>query len=239
MDNNLFNIIENNNNIKKSLNNGHRSRMRERLLNTNSENFDDYELLEYVLTLAIPRQDVKGLAKNLLNHFGDLPTVITASPGELMQISGVGKSAAAAIKFTQALSLRKLQRQVIDKPALSSYDTIIDYLHARLAHELTEEFRVLFLNNRNILIRDERFGEGTVNQAPAYPREIVKRALELQASAIILVHNHPSGDPTPSREDIQLTRAIADAAKPLGIMVHDHLIIARTSHKSLRAEGLM
>ena len=218
---------------------GHRDRMRQRLLEGGADGFHDYELLEYCLALAIPRQDVKPLAKELLAQFGDLPTVVAASPGELMRVKGVGETVAAALKFVEALSIRQLQRRVLDRPLLSSFDAVTDYLHARLAHELTEEFRVLFLDNKNRLIRDEKFGEGTVNQAPAYPREIVKRAMELQASAVILVHNHPSGDPTPSRDDIQLTRAISDAAKPLGIQVHDHLVIARTGHKSLRAEGLI
>jgi DNA repair protein RadC len=152
-------------------------------------------------------------------------------------VEGLGEGAVAALKFVEACAVRSLQRAAINRPLLANFDAVTDYLHARLAHELTEEFRVLFLNNRNILIRDERFGEGTVNQAPAYPREIVKRALELQASALILVHNHPSGDPSPSRDDIQLTRAIADAARPLGIAVHDHLVIARNGHASLRALG--
>lgn len=218
---------------------GHRDRMRQRLLEGGADGFHDYELLEYVLALAIPRQDVKPLAKELLTQFGDLPTLLAASPGELTRIKGVGESVAAALKFVEALSIRQLQRKALEKPLLSNFDAVTDYLHARLAHELTEEFRVLFLDNKNRLIRDEKFGEGTVNQAPAYPREIVKRAIELQASAVILVHNHPSGDPTPSRDDIQLTRAIADAAKPLGIAVHDHLVIARTGHRSLRADGLI
>ena len=218
---------------------GHRDRMRQRLLEGGADGFHDYELLEYVLALAIPRQDVKPLAKELLAQFGDLPAVIAASPGELTRVKGVGESVAAALKFVEALSVRQLQRRALEKPLLSNFEAVTDYLHARLAHELTEEFRVLFLDNRNRLIRDEKFGEGTVNQAPAYPREVVKRAMELQASAVILVHNHPSGDPTPSRDDIQLTRAIADAAKPLGIQLHDHLVIARTGHVSLRAQGLI
>lgn len=218
---------------------GHRDRMRQRLLEGGADGFHDYELLEYCLALAIPRQDVKPLAKELLAQFGDLPTVVAASPGELMRVKGVGETVAAALKFVEALSIRQLQRRALDRPVLASFDAVTDYLHARLAHELTEEFRVLFLDNRNHLIRDEKFGEGTVNQAPAYPREIVKRAMELQASALILVHNHPAGDPTPSRDDVQLTRLIAEAARPLGIALHDHLVIARTGHKSLRAEGLL
>ncbi|MGL6044474.1 MAG: RadC family protein [Sandaracinobacteroides sp.] len=216
---------------------GHRNRMRQRLLEGGPDGFHDYELLEYVLGLAIPRQDVKPLAKRLIDGFGDLPTVMAASPGELTRIEGVGESVAAALKFVEALSVRQLQRKALGRPLLSSFDAVVDYLHARLAHELTEEFRVLFLDNRNNLLRDEKFGEGTVNQAPAYPREIVKRALELAAVSIILVHNHPAGDPTPSRDDIQLTRTIADAARAVGIAVHDHLVIARTGHASLRALG--
>ncbi len=213
--------------------------MRERLLGGGGDAFLDYELLEYVLTLAIPRRDTKPLAKHLLSEFGDLPTLLAASPAELARVEGLGEGAAAALKFVEACAVRALQRKALGRPVLANMDSVIDYLHARLAHELTEEFRVLFLNNRNILIRDEAFGEGTVNQAPVYPREIVKRALELQASAVILVHNHPAGDPTPSRDDIQITRTIIDAAKPLGIAVHDHIVIARAAHVSLRAQGLM
>jgi DNA repair protein RadC len=218
---------------------GHRDRMRKRLLEAGPDGFHDYELLEYALALALPRGDTKPLAKRLLAQFGDLPTLFAASPGELMRVDGVGESVAAALKFVDALSVRQLQRRALGRPVLSSLDAVLDYLHARLAHELTEEFRLLFLDNRLNLVRDEKMGEGTVNQATAYPREVAKRAMELQASAVILVHNHPSGDPTPSRDDIQLTRAIADALKPLGIAVHDHLVIARTGHASLRALGHM
>lgn len=213
--------------------------MRERLLEGGADAFLDYELLEYVLALAIPRRDTKPLAKRLLLEFGDLPALLSASPAELSRVEGLGEGAVAALKFVEACAVRSLQRAALSRPVLAHMDKVIDYLHARLAHELTEEFRVLFLNNRNILIRDEAFGEGTVNQAPVYPREVVKRALELQASAIILVHNHPAGDPTPSRDDIQVTRSIADAARPLGIAVHDHIVIGRSAHASLRALGLM
>lgn len=171
---------------------GHRDRMRQRLLEGGADGFHDYELLEYVLALAIPRQDVKPLAKELLAQFGDLPTVVAASPGELMRVKGVGETVAAALKFVEALSVRQLQRRALEQPLLTSFAAVTDYLHARLAHQLTEEFHVLFLDNRNRLIRDEKFSEGTVNQTPAYPREIVKRALELQASAVVLAHNHPT-----------------------------------------------
>ncbi len=232
----LFDAVEAPDRARKT---GHRDRLRQRLLEGGPDGFHDYELLEYVLALAIPRHDVKPLAKELLEEFGDLPTLLAASPGELTRLKGVGESVAAALKFVDALSVRQLQRKALDRPVLASFDAVVDYLHARLAHELTEEFRVLFLDNRNHLVRDERMGEGTVNQAPAYPREIVKRALELSAAAIILVHNHPSGDPTPSRDDIQLTRAISDAAKAVGVQVHDHLVIARTGHASLRGQGLL
>jgi DNA repair protein RadC len=218
---------------------GHRDRMRQRLLEGDAEGFHDYELLEYLLALAIPRQDVKPLAKELLAQFGDLPTLVAASPGEVMRVKGAGESVAAALAFVGALSVRQLQRKALDRPLLSSFDAVTDYLHARLAHAATEQFRVLFLDNRNRLVRDELFGDGTVNQAPAYPREIVKRALELSAAAIILVHNHPSGEPAPSRDDIQLTRAIADAAKAVGVQLHDHLVIARSGHTSFRAQGLL
>lgn len=213
--------------------------MRERLIAGGGDAFLDYELLEYVLTLAIPRRDTKPLAKKLLEEFGDLPTLLAASPKELDRVEGLGEGAVAALKFVEACAVRSLQRKALARPLLANFDAVVDYLHARLAHELTEEFRVLFLNARNILIRDEALGTGTVNQAPVYPREIVKRALELQASAIILVHNHPSGDPTPSRDDVQMTRNVVEAAKPVGIAVHDHLVIARSSHASLRALGLM
>ena len=218
---------------------GHRDRMRQRLLEGGADGFHDYELLEYVLALAIPRQDVKPLAKELLAQFGDLPAVIAASPGELTRVKGVGESVAAALKFVEALSVRQLQRRALEKPLLSNFDAVTDYLHARLAHELTEEFRVLFLDNRNRLIRDEKFGEGTVNQAPAYPREVVKRAMELQASAVILVHNHPSGDPTPSPEDVELTRKLAEAGKILDIPVLDHVILGDGKFISLKEKGIL
>lgn len=232
---------------------GHRDRLRQRFREGGPDGFHDYELLEYVLALAIPRRDTKPLAKRLIAEFGDLPTLLAAEPGELARVPGLGETAIMALKFTHACAIRSLARQASTRPVFSSLEAVadylerhpggqvaeeaVDYLHARLAHELTEEFRVLFLNNRNMLIRDERMGDGTVNQAPVYPREVLKRALELQATALILVHNHPSGDPTPSRDDVTITRAIQEAARPLGIVVHDHLVIGRTGHASLRALG--
>ncbi len=213
--------------------------MRQRLLEGGDEGFHDYELLEYLLALAVPRQDMKPLAKELLHRFGDLPAVLAATPAELARVAGAGPGVAAAIKFVEAVAVRTLRRGALERPLLSSFDAVVDYLHARMAHLATEQFRVLFLNARNILVRDELMGEGTVNQAPAYPREIVKRALELQASALILAHNHPGGDPEPSHEDARLTRAIVDAARPVGVTVHDHVVIARTGHVSFRARGLI
>lgn len=218
---------------------GHRERMRQRLLSGGGEAFLDYELLEYVLGLAIPRRDTKPLAKRLLSEFGDLPSVLAASPAELARVEGLGEGAAAALKFVQACGVRAAQAAVAGRPLLSSMEAVVAYLHQAMAHQATESFRVLFLNNRNHLIRDELLGEGTVNMAPVYPREVIKRALELGASALVLVHNHPSGDPSPSREDVSMTRTIADAGKPLGVTVHDHLIISRTGHRSFREMGLL
>jgi DNA repair protein RadC len=213
--------------------------MRERLLSAGGDAFLDYELLEYVLGLAIPRRDTKPLAKRLLDEFGDLPGVLAAAPAELARVEGLGEGAAAALKFVEACAVRSAQTAALNRPVLANMAAVTAYLHTRLAHRATEEFRVLFLNNRNVLIRDEALGEGTVNAAPVYPREIVKRALELNASAVILVHNHPSGDPTPSRDDIAMTRTVADAARPLGLAVHDHIIIARTGSRSFREAGLL
>ncbi len=234
---------------------GHRERLRQRFREGGADGLLDYELLEYVLALAIPRRDTKPLAKTLLAEFGDLSTLLAARPEEMARVPGLGETAVMALKFVHACAVRALMRKAASRPvfrtmrAVADYlaahpggqvaEEAVDYLHGRLAHELTEEFRVLFLDNRNMLIRDERMGEGTTNQAPVYPREVVKRALELDATALILVHNHPSGDPTPSRDDVQMTRAIVEAARPLGIVVHDHVVVGRTGHVSLRAEGLM
>jgi DNA repair protein RadC len=213
--------------------------MRERLLEGGMDSFLDHELLEYILSLAIPRRDTKPLAKRLLDEFGDLPSVLAANPDSLLGVHGMGDGAATALKFVEACMVRSLQRCALGRPVLTGMKQVLDYLHARLGHQAVEEFRVLFLNNRNLLIRDEAFGSGTVNQAPVYPREVIRRALELQASAVLLVHNHPAGDPTPSRDDIQITHSIIQAGRPLGIAVHDHLVIARSAHASLRALGLI
>jgi DNA repair protein RadC len=216
---------------------GHRERLRERLFLGGPDALHDHELLESALFLAFPRGDTKPLAKALLHEFGDLAGVLAASPEELKRVKGVGDVVAGGIKTIQAISVRALRRQAMRGPVLSGMDRVLDYLHLDKAGLGAEQFRVLFLNNRNRLLRDEVMWEGTVNQAPAYPREIVKRALELGATALILVHNHPSGDPAPSRDDIRLTKAIEAAASAHDIAVHDHLVIGREGHASLRALG--
>lgn len=218
---------------------GHRERLRARLLAGGGDGFHDYELLEYLLGLAIPRRDTKPLAKRLLDEFGGLPALLAASPAELARLDGLGPGAVAAIKFVEAVSLRSLRAAALDRPVLSGWQALTDYLHASMAHRTTEEFRVIFLNNRNVMMRDEAMGQGTINAAPVYPREIVKRALELGATSLVLVHNHPSGDPQPSRDDIQMTRAIIEAGRHLGLGLHDHVIIGRGGHVSMRAQGLI
>ncbi len=218
---------------------GHRERLRARLLAGGGDGFHDYELLEYLLGLAIPRRDTKPLAKRLLEEFGSLPVLMAATPAELARVEGLGEGAVAAIKFVEAVSLRSLKTAALDRPVLSGWQALTDYLHAAMAHRVTEEFRVIFLNNRNVMIRDEVMGQGTVNAAPVYPREIIKRALELAASGLVLVHNHPSGDPQPSRDDIVMTKAVIEAGRHLGLAVHDHVIIGRGGHVSMRAQGLI
>jgi len=213
--------------------------MRARLLEGGGDAFLDYELLEYVLGLAIPRRDTKPIAKRLLAEFGSMPAVLAASPAELARVEGLSEGAAAAMKFVEAAALRSLRAAALDRPVLSGWQALTDYLHAAMAHRMTEEFRVIFLNNRNMLIRDEAMGSGTVNAAPVYPREIVKRALELGASAVVLVHNHPSGDPSPSRDDIAMTKAVVEAGRHLGLSVHDHVVVGRGGHASFRALGLL
>lgn len=213
--------------------------MRARLIEGGGDAFLDYELLEYILGLAIPRRDTKPLAKRLLIEFGSFPAVLAASAAELARVEGLSSGGAAALKFVEAASLRSLRAAALDRPVLAGWQALTDYLHAAMAHRVTEEFRVIFLNNRNIIIRDEAMGTGTVNAAPVYPREIVKRALELGASGMILVHNHPSGDPSPSRDDIAMTKSVIEAGRHLGLAVHDHVVVGRTGHASFRALGLI
>jgi DNA repair protein RadC len=218
---------------------GHRERLRARFLASGAGAVPDYELLELALFAAIPQKDVKPLAKALIAHFGSFAVVIAASPERLMEIPGIKQSVATQLKVIEAAALRLARAQVLGKPALSSWTALLDYCTAVMARNPTEEFRVLFLDRKNVLIADEVQGKGTVDHTPVYPREIVKRALGLSASAIILVHNHPSGDPTPSRADIEMTREIAAAAKALRIVVHDHLVIGRRGHASFKMLGLL
>lgn len=218
---------------------GHRARLRDRLLGRGGDALGDHELVEYLLMLAIPRRDTKPLARALLREFGGIGGVLTADADALSRVSGMGDTSAAAIKIAHAAALRLLRADVEERPILSNWQALLDYLHADMAHHAIERVRVLHLNTRNMLIRDEVMGEGTIDSAPVHVREVIRRAIDLGSAAIILVHNHPSGDPSPSRADIDITRAIIDAGKPLGIAVHDHLVIGANGHVSLRAKGLI
>ncbi|WP_062765075.1 RadC family protein [Sphingopyxis terrae] len=218
---------------------GHRSRLRARLLGGDADGMADYELVEYLLALAIPRRDTKPLAKTLLREFGSFAQLVSADPESLRRIDGMGDGAIAALKIVQQASLRMLKREFREKPLLSSWDALLDWLRADMGPIEVERVRVLYLNSRNMLIRDEVASEGSIDQSAIYVREVVKRALELGAAAIIIVHNHPSGNPEPSRQDIAITRDLADAAGRLGIALHDHIIIGGSGHRSLRALGLL
>jgi len=218
---------------------GHRTRLRARFLKGGAEAMPDYELLELTLFAAIPRRDTKPLAKALLKRFGSFAEVIAAPRERLLEIEGVGDSVANHLKIVEAAAQRLAKTKVLGRPALSSWSALLDYCTAAMARSEKEEFRVLFLDRKNHLIADEVQNRGTVDHTPVYPREIIKRALELGASSIILVHNHPSGDPTPSKADIAMTREIAGAAKALSIAVHDHLVIGRAGHASFKSLGLL
>ena len=217
---------------------GHRARLRERLLRGGPDALLDHELIEYVLALAIPRRDTKPLAKRLLNEFGGIGGLLTADP-EAIAREGLGDGGIGALKAVQAAALRLLSAEVRSRPVINSWQALLDYLRADLAHLPVERVRVLFLNAKNMLIRDEHFGEGSTSEAAIYPREVIRRALDLGASSLILVHNHPSGDPSPSKQDIAVTRDIAEVGKRLGIQLHDHVIIGARGHASLRALGLI
>lgn len=218
---------------------GHRSRLRSRFLKGGGDALADYEMLELLLFMAIPRRDVKPLAKELLTRFGDFSGVISASPSELGKVKGMGEGAVVALKSVQTAAVRLAREQVMEKPVLSNWKALQDYVRAAMAHLKREQFRVLFLNRKNALIADEIQGEGTVDHTPVYTREVVKRALELGASAIILVHNHPSGDPKPSKGDIVMTREIIDACKKLDVAVHDHLVVGKSGTSSFKSLGLI
>jgi DNA repair protein RadC len=217
----------------------HRARLRARFMAGGPDAVPDYELLELVLFRAIPRQDVKPLARTLIERFGDFNRVISAPPARLADVAGVGEAVIVELKLIEAAAQRLARARVINRPVLSGWQALIDYCQTALAHRETEEFRVLYLDRKNVLIADEAQARGTVDHVPVYPREVVKRALETNASAIILVHNHPSGDPTPSGADIEMTLRIRDAAEVLGIVLHDHLIIGTSREVSLKAAGYL
>ena len=219
---------------------GHRERVRDRLEKVGAENFTDAELLEALLHVVIPRKDTKPLAKELLKRFGSVGAVLAAPKSELADFKGLGDTTIANLKVIRAAAQRMTRDSIeTDKPVLSSWQSLIDYCMAQMAHERIEQFRILFLDKKNRLIADEVQQRGTVDHTPVYPREVIKRTLELSATALILVHNHPSGDPAPSSADVQMTRQINDIARPLGITLHDHIIIGRNGHASLKALKLL
>ena len=217
----------------------HRKRLRRRFIDGGATAMPDYELLELVLFRAIPRRDVKPLAWRLLDQFGDFNRVISAPPERLLEIKGVGDAVVLELKIIEAAAHRLARSKIMQKHVLSGWDALLDYCHTTMAHRETEQFRVLYLDRKNVLVADEEQAKGTVDHVPVYPREVVKRALELNASALIVVHNHPSGDPTPSETDITMTNQIQDAAMALGLILHDHLIIGRSRELSFRSEGYL
>ena len=217
---------------------GHRARVRERVLKAGIESLPDYELLELILFYAIERIDTKPLAKRLLERFGTLGDIFAAEPAQLREFE-IDQRTLVLFKAMRESGRRLAERKVKDMPVMTNWQQLIDYCHAALAHEKTEQFRILFLDRKNVLIADEVQQRGTIDHTPVYPREVVKRALALNAAALILVHNHPSGDPRPSREDIEMTREIKAAAEALGIAIHDHLVIGRKGHSSFRSLGLI
>ncbi len=218
---------------------GHRARLRQKLADNGGDALLDHELIEYLLALAIPRRDTKPLAKLLLREFGGIGGLMSADWAAIARVPGMGDTSVAAIKIVQATALRMLRNDVAARPVLGSWQALLDYLRADMAYLGVERVRVLHLNTRNMLIRDDHMGDGSIDQAAIYTREVIRRAMDLGSAALILVHNHPSGSPEPSRQDIEVTRQIIDAGKRLGISVHDHVIIAAQGHVSLRAKGLL
>ncbi len=215
----------------------HRKRLRERFMSGGSGAMPDYELLELVLFRSIPRQDVKPLARLLMDTLGDFNRVLTAPEERLRQIKGVGETVITDLKILEACAHRMARARVMQRHVISGWDALLDYCHTTMAHREIEQFRVFYLDRKNVLIADEEQAKGTVDHVPVYPREVAKRALELNASALILVHNHPSGDPTPSQSDIDMTNRIHDACTALGLTLHDHLIIGKSTELSFRSEG--
>lgn len=216
---------------------GHRQRLRERFVDGGAAAIPDYELLELILFRTFRNGDVKPLASRLIHTFGDFNRVISAPPERLAKIKGVGEALILDLKILEAAAHRMARSRVMQRPVISGWDAVLDYCHTTMAHRETEQFRVLFLDRKNVLIADEEQAKGTVDHVPVYPREVVKRALELNASALILVHNHPSGDPTPSDSDVSMTLQIDNAAKALGLVLHDHLIIGKSVELSMRSAG--
>ncbi|MEX0371204.1 MAG: DNA repair protein RadC [Tateyamaria sp.] len=217
----------------------HRKRLRARFMDGGAAALPDYELLELVLFRAIPRQDVKPLAHALMAEFGDFNRVVTAPAQRLRSIKGVGDAIICELKIVEAAAQRMARAKVLNTHAISSWDALIDYCHTTMAHRETEQFRILFLDRKNVLIADEEQAKGTVDHVPVYPREVAKRALELNASALILVHNHPSGDPTPSQSDIEMTERVEMACSALGVTLHDHLIVGKDRELSFKSEGYL
>lgn len=218
---------------------GHRNRLRQRFLKAGGDALADYEMLELVLFQAQPRRDMKPVAKALMKRFGSYADVISASPAELSEITGVGDSVVSVLKTIQAAAERLVRDEVMNQPVLSNWQRLMDYCRMSMARNKTESFRILFLNHRNELIADEEQQTGTVDHTPVYPREVVKRGLELHASAMIMVHNHPSGDPAPSKADIAMTKEVRDAAEKLGIALHDHVIVSKSGGTSFKDLGVL
>ena len=218
---------------------GHRARLRERMLKGGAEALADYEVLEYLLFAAIKQGDTKPVAKALIERFGSLAGVLNADPAALQRVKGVGETSAAALKATAIAARRMTRNEVSAKPVLGSWQALIDYLTTDMAHLTVERVRVLYLDTKNRLIDDHHVGDGSIDEAAIHPREVIRRAMDVGASALILVHNHPSGSPDPSRADIQVTQKIAEAGRLLGVTLHDHVIIGREGHVSLRTKGLI
>ena len=218
---------------------GHRERLRRRFRDAGADALPDYELLELILFRAVPRRDTKPLAKAILAQFGTFAEALNAPEERLKEVPGLGEAAITEIKLVRAAALRLVRGEVLERPVLASWSQVLDYCRAAMGFEAKEQFRILFLDKRNQIIADEVQQKGTVDHTPVYVREVVKRALELSATAIVLVHNHPSGDPTPSRADIEMTKQIVSSAKNLGIVVHDHIIVGKQGHASFRGLGLI
>ncbi|WP_420329701.1 RadC family protein [Pseudooceanicola atlanticus] len=217
----------------------HRARLRARFMAGGADAMPDYELLEMVLFRANARADMKPLARELLNEFNDFNGVLTAPEARLRAVRGVGDAVICELKLIEAAAQRLARSKVLNRPVLSSWEALLDYCHTAMSHRDSEQFRILFLDRKNTLIADELQARGTVDHVPVYPREVVKRALELNASALILIHNHPSGDPSPSQADIDMTQQIADVAGLLGLVIHDHIIVGKSREYSFRSDGLL